>query len=250
MDKISVTLSLRQVEEQWRDQVGEFTVEQHISVNGNRFTGYCELLAFFRDRHRVSHYDPNASWSYLDSCSCGAPGCAGIWEGVYIKKHKGVYYYGCRKRGGYTKGLLGSGKRGLRVSEENILQIRDHIRSFYLDNKQALEGDYESQGIIGYLKLLTTTTIKRNSMSNKAFFAARLGQAGAVIRYEYWKDNKRGKSSGVFEFNLMTGKVSLVKVCSDDILRYAFARIQLQITRLVELQGKYPEEVYFPAEDA
>ena len=87
-------------------------------------------------------------------------------------------------------------------------------------------------------------------MDTKSFFAAKLGQAGAVIRYEYWKGNKRGKSSGVFEFNLMTGKVSLIKVCLDDIPRYAFARIQLQIKRLVELQGHHPDQVYFPSEEA
>lgn len=151
MDRIELKLELKEIEENWKGGLGcDYTVQQEVHINGCKFSGFCEILTFFQDSHYVSRYDGVTSWSYLDSCSCGAPGCSGIWEGIHIRKKKGFYYYSCRKRGGYRGGLLGSGKRFLRVPEENIHEIRTYVRNFYLSNQEKLENDHESGYIIEF----------------------------------------------------------------------------------------------------
>lgn len=132
----------------------EVFADQEILVNGEKFEGFCDILTFLEDAHRRVRYDPERSWSYLNSCGCGHAGCSGIWEGVHIRKKKGLYYYSARKRGGYRKGILGSGKLRLRVSEENILAIRRYIVEFYTENKETLKDERDEENILIFLGVL------------------------------------------------------------------------------------------------
>lgn len=59
-------------------------------------------LALYSMDHLPSEY-PQASWScfYLFSCSCGAAGCAGIWDGIHVKVRKHSVEWRARKEYGY-----------------------------------------------------------------------------------------------------------------------------------------------------
>lgn len=81
---------------------------------------------YFLDHKKHSHY-------YLDTCSCGHAGCAGIWNGVMInrKGNNMVYSVSDAIKNGYTRGILGSGKNKLVISLENLENIRKQLLPFF-----------------------------------------------------------------------------------------------------------------------
>lgn len=81
---------------------------------------------YFQDHKKHSHY-------YLDTCSCGHAGCAGIWNGVMInrKGNNMVYSVSDGLKNGYHKGILGSGKFKIVISLKNLQQIRNQLKPFF-----------------------------------------------------------------------------------------------------------------------
>lgn len=81
---------------------------------------------YFQNIKKHSHY-------YLDTCSCGHAGCAGIWNGVTINR-KGsnmIYTAPDAKKNGYTHGILGSGKNKLVISLDNLEIIRKQLKPLF-----------------------------------------------------------------------------------------------------------------------
>lgn len=59
-------------------------------------------LAMFSMKHNPKEYK-ESKWScfYLFSCSCGAAGCAGIWDGIHVKVRKNSVEWRVKKKSGY-----------------------------------------------------------------------------------------------------------------------------------------------------
>lgn len=66
----------------------------------------------------------------------------------------------------------------------------------------------------------------------------------ASVNYQYWMDfPARPSTVGEFSINTLTGKLTLLKKAKGDVSGYGFARAQLKVKRLVEIQSEYPEKV-------
>jgi hypothetical protein len=186
-DNLEVKLELKVIDED--DEfpfLSDFFVEQQIYVNGQLFKGFCELAGLFedtwlptKDYMNISDFEEigadkeyrqqwlsaqryfGARYSrvYLDSCSCGAPGCAGIWSGVRVYKKKNCFKFSVRKEHGYEEGILGSGKTVLYFTKQNIEDVRKSIVNFYLENIIAFKNgsvatfpiDISHQNFVKYL---------------------------------------------------------------------------------------------------
>lgn len=69
------------------------------------------------------------SIDYLDSCSCGIPGCNGIFNGVKIAKESDFIHYSVNKKAGYVNGILGTKLYKVKVPMEDILKIREFLKT-------------------------------------------------------------------------------------------------------------------------
>lgn len=145
-----------------------------VFINEKKVNGYVAISGFFYDTHLMSEEDFNwylysdkefeqynkslkrfngvLSSVYLDSCSCGEPGCSGFYNGVRVYKKKKNYVYITRKKYGYSKGILETGKLQLCFSKENIIEQRKKVLEFIKNHKEILsENEYENNR---YLYLL------------------------------------------------------------------------------------------------
>lgn len=174
-DVLEVKLELQTIQ---KGKKVHYEVLESISLNGTEFEQDFDIFSLFSDTHLKDksdyqkkyevvydkeHIQHNRSikmfdgiWSsvYLETCSCGAPGCAGIWNGVRVYKKKKYFKYVAKKSDGYDKGILNSGKWNLTFTKENIFTIRKHIIDFYIQNSQYL-GKYYQPSIELCLELKT-----------------------------------------------------------------------------------------------
>lgn len=135
------------------DSWGGKYLQYDLTIDGSKFVGYVDLITFFYDKHSNyilskrhrpiikssdqwerewdnKHYSGEKSWDYLDSCSCGHAGCAGIWNGVKIKRRKFTTEYRAKKEDGYENGIMGTGKLFLKFSNKSIDDIRKTLVKF------------------------------------------------------------------------------------------------------------------------
>lgn len=165
-DKLDVKLSVGVISldfDEFGRETGDFYIKQEVYINNKLFTGTVDLSCLFKNTwlptrdwmntYYEEEYKQESlacgrslkySHAYLETCSCGNPGCAGIWNGVKIHKKKDAYCYTAHKKDGYKEGLLGTGKWVLWFSKENIQNLRNDIAKFYKDNKALCECEYES----------------------------------------------------------------------------------------------------------
>ncbi len=72
-------------------------------------------------------------------------------------------------------------------------------------------------------------------------YATKSKDSGTIISYQYSLDEPPSEhNSGEFTINTLTGKQTLQEKAPGDESGYGYARIQLKIKRLVDLQLKYP----------
>lgn len=175
-DKLEVRLTLEKSDGAYNDEYpdGCYFIGQEVFVNGVEFKGYLDLAGLFvetsgfNDEQKNTWYSEKYkqqnlgygrsngrySYVYLDSCSCGAAGCAGIWNGVKVNKKKNAYLYRAKKKDGYDNGILGTGKWNLWLSKDNLETIRKEIVSFLKENKEKLIGSSsESRYLIRMLNI-------------------------------------------------------------------------------------------------
>lgn len=97
-------------------------------------------IAFQSDRELRNHHFQNKkkySHFYFDTCSCGSPGCVGIWNGLLIKKTvkngENVFIYQvANKKDGYeNSGILRTKKQILVFPEADIFKIRKQISPYF-----------------------------------------------------------------------------------------------------------------------
>ncbi len=146
-----------------------YYIETEVKVNDIPFTGYFDIYGIFFDTHLTPKEDYSKPYSiyqireydnyqehrankrfdgivssvYLENCSCGYPGCINLYNGLRVYKNKKYFRYVAKKKDGYDKGILGSGKFNLTFSKEQIHQIRKNIIDVYLNNKDVLFENYE-----------------------------------------------------------------------------------------------------------
>ena len=106
-----------------------------LFINGTKIEwSYIDpyAIAHYWLNHR-SKYDPSGQWSAFEpfSCTCGASGCAGIWDGVYVKARKHSVEWRLRKNTGYEDFMP---KRFFSFSREQYVKVRD---AFIAELKQA-----------------------------------------------------------------------------------------------------------------
>lgn len=143
------------------DGYGSEHLKYDLFIDGNKFYGYVDLTTFFENKHsnyilsggsihgenqwgrewRNKQYSGEISWDYLDSCSCGHAGCAGIWNGVRIKRRKFTTEYRAKKEDGYVNGIMGTGKLFLEITNENLDEVRKTLIEFahQLDSTKSVE---------------------------------------------------------------------------------------------------------------
>ena len=97
-----------------------------LFINGNKVEwSYIDpyAIAHYWLNHRPK-YDPSAQWSVFEpfSCTCGASGCAGIWDGIYVKARRHSVEWRMRKNTGYESFMP---KRFLSFSREQYLKARE-----------------------------------------------------------------------------------------------------------------------------
>lgn len=153
-----------------------YEVLESIILNGQEFDQDFDIFSLFADTHlndksdyqkkyevvydkeyiqqnrSIKMFDGIWSSVYFETCSCGSPGCAGIWNGLRVYKKKKYFKYVAKKSDGYDKGILYSGKWNLTFTKENIFNIRKYIVDFYIQNSPYL-GKYYQQYVERCLEL-------------------------------------------------------------------------------------------------
>ena len=149
-------------------KIAEYIIKIDAYVNGIKFDGYLEYWSLFEDTHLADRerykkcnytdyeygeygqfnrsrkkYDGIYSSVYFEMCSCGDPGCMGIYNGVRVYKKKKYFKYVAKKEDGYPKGIFNSGKWNLTFSKENIEIVRNKIADFFIQNEKALKRYYQ-----------------------------------------------------------------------------------------------------------
>lgn len=175
-DKLEVRLTLKKSNGVYDEEypAGCHFIGQEVFVNGCKFEGYLELAGLFAETSEFTDEQKNTWYNeeykqqnlwygrsngryssvYLDSCSCGAAGCAGIWNGVKVNKKKNAYLYRAKKKDGYDNGILGTGKWNLWLYKDNIESLRKEIVSFLKGNKEKLvDSSSESRYLICMLNI-------------------------------------------------------------------------------------------------
>jgi len=151
-------------------KIAEYEPKIDVYVNGIKFKGYIEIWSFFENTHlkdkdtyskpycdyRINDYaqynralkrfDGISSSVYFEMCSCGDPGCMGIFNGVRVYKKKKYFKYVAKKNDGYPNGILNSGKWNLTFTKENIQHVRKQIVDFFIQN-EILFHEYYSDDI-------------------------------------------------------------------------------------------------------
>lgn len=149
-------------------KIAEYIIHIDTYVNGIKFDGVLEYWSLFEDTHLATRdeykkcnytdyeygefgqfnrarkrYDGIYSSVYFEMCSCGDPGCMGIYNGVRIYKKKKYFKYVAKKNDGYNKGILNSGKLNLTFTKENIQIVRKKIVDFFIENERVLKRYYQ-----------------------------------------------------------------------------------------------------------
>lgn len=96
-----------------------------------------------------------AGWSgnYFLTCTCGAPGCNGYWDGVRIHRKKDVVRVSGTVKNGYKKGVVGTGDQVVYFDKKEF----DGLREYYLEqfrkypNGIFQEGEFFFTGRYGLL---------------------------------------------------------------------------------------------------
>lgn len=102
-DKIEIMGSWKEVDsEEYADSL---LLDIQILINGvpvkwNYISPYSLILNYLN--HKPKDW-PDYEYSAFEpfTCSCGVGGCAGIWDGIYVKVRKHSVEWRCSKRDGY-----------------------------------------------------------------------------------------------------------------------------------------------------
>lgn len=147
-------------------------IQVETYVNGELAHGFIDVIGFFAETHlmtkqemesclgwddeyeqynrAIKRFNGITSKVYLDSCSCGAAGCSGFYNGVRVYKKKKNYRYIALKKDGYIKGIMGTGRLSLTFSKQNIQEQRQKVLAFIAENKWIFEeeNEYENRDFI------------------------------------------------------------------------------------------------------
>jgi len=118
-----------------------------LLINGNKIEwGYIDPYAIAHHwfNHR-SRYDQNGSFSVFEpfSCTCGASGCAGIWEGIYVKVRRHSVEWRIKPNTGYDSFMP---KRFFSFSREQYTTERINFINYLKQVQREREQHYAGFG--------------------------------------------------------------------------------------------------------
>lgn len=90
------------------------------------------------------NYQDRWSPDYFLTCSCGAPGCAGYWDGIRIHRKKDTVRVSGSIQNGYKKGVVGTGDSVVYFDKTEFDELRKHYMDQFKANPLGIfqDGDF------------------------------------------------------------------------------------------------------------
>lgn len=175
----------------WNQREKAVEVKTELSINDKKtghFVDWLDLLFnFITDDLATKEYEGNeksCSNFFPMGCSCGHPGCAGIWDGVYVKYRKHTVEWKFKPGAGYSA-FKGTYKFSRGDYEEMICKLMLLFRQLWVSNR-ILSQD---RGMLYFQEAAGPVAIWQGNYHSLAEIENALRRRLKVAKYAPWMTN-------------------------------------------------------------